>query len=151
MADAKGDVPAAKPVRRSPSQTGNYDRRTLIWSALLLTAVIVVGVGLVAANVKEGPRQDTQGQLTEEGGAKPHIIPRPNDGHRPTNNGDRGGWEQLALMGLIMGSMAGIGVVVFYGGRKARANRALWRAAGETGLDGVIDPLAPHGPPAVKR
>jgi len=117
--------------------------------------VLIVGVVAVAATVSDGPRRDTQNQLAENGGAKPHIIPRPDDGHAPTGAGDRGGWEQLALMGLMTAAVVGIGLVIFRGGRKARENRAAWREAGRSGVDGALEsnaaspakaPSPPPGP-----
>lgn len=116
----------------------NYDRRTLIVSALALVIVIVGGMAIVAITTDTGPRKDTQGQLAEEGGAKPHIIPRPGEGQAPSAPNERGGSEQLALFGLMMVAMVGIGVVVFRGGKRARAGRAEWLAAGRTGHDGVM-------------
>lgn len=124
---------------RSAFEAGRNDRRTLILAAGLLAGVIIAGMVVVALSVDEGPRTDTQGQLAEQGGAKPHIIPRPNDGHPPEDPGDRGGWEQLSLFGVLAVAIVGIGVMVFRGGRSARANRAAWRAAAATGRDGALD------------
>lgn len=124
-------------VRRGPS----VDRRTVIWSATLLVVVIFAGMFVVAAALDDGPRRDTQGQLTEEGGAKPHIIPRPNEGRAPTDPGDPGGWEQLTLFGVLAVALVGIGVVVARGGgARARAGRAAWRAAAASGHDGAVEP-----------
>lgn len=124
---------------RSATASGHLDRRTLVLSGALLAGVILAGVVLVAVTAEDGPRQDTQGQLTEAGGAKPHIIPRPNEGRAPEDPGDRGGWEQLTLFGLLAAALTGIGFAVFRGGASARANRAAWRAAAATGRDGAVD------------
>ena len=101
--------------------------------------MIVGGIVAVSVSVDDGPRRDTQGQLEEAGGAKPHIIERPNSGKPPENPGDRGGWEQLGLLALIVVAVVGIGYAAVRGGRKARAGRAAWRAAAATGRDGAID------------
>lgn len=137
--------PAPSPTARPSTTTrpGQVDRRVILWSAALLAVAIVGGVILVAATVDSGPRRDTQGQLEEDGGAKPHIIARPNSGRAPENPGDRGGWEQLTLFGLIVAAMAGIGLAIFRGGAKARAGRQAWRDAAATGRDGAAeDPSA---------
>ncbi len=126
------------PRTRSAAASGDFSRKTLVLSALALGLVLVIGVGVVALTTDSGPRQDTQGQTPEAGGSKPHIIPRPGDGQPPQNPGDRGGWEQLTLFTMMLGAMLGIGVVIFRGGRKARANRAQWLAAGTSGQDGAL-------------
>lgn len=128
----------------------NYDRRTLVVSALALLVVIVGGMAIVALTTDPGPRADTQGQLAEQGGAKPHIIPRPGEGQAPAAPNERGGSEQLALFGLVLAAMAGIGVVVFRGTKTARAGRAQWLAAGRSGRDGIMlghDQLDPDARP----
>lgn len=118
----------------------NYDRRTLVVSALALIVVIVGGMAIVAitTDAKAETRKDTQGQLQEQGGGKPHIIPLPNEGVAPSSPNERGGSEQLALFGFVMLAITGIGFVIFRGGKRAQAGRAEWRAAGRTGHDGVM-------------
>lgn len=136
--------PGPDPARRSAAaaaRAGNLDRRTVVLSALVLLVAIVGGTALVAAFVDDGPRKDTWGQLEEQGGAKPHIIPRPNEGRAPEEPGDRGGWAQLSLLGLIVVAVVGIGYAVVRGTKKTRANRAAWLAAAESGRDGALDRL----------
>jgi uncharacterized protein HemX len=123
----------------------NYDRRTIVISALVMIAVLLGGVALVAVTSDAGDetRTDTQSQLPgDSGGAAPNIIPRPGEGKAPAAPNERGGSEQLALFGLVLAAMVGIGVVLFRGGKKARAGRAEWAAAGRTGQDGI---MAAHG------
>jgi hypothetical protein len=136
-------APAGRGRARSASASGSLDRRTLILSGAVLAGVILVGLVVVAVTVDPGPRRDTQGQAPPEG-ARPHIIPRPGEGAAPTDGGDRGGWEQLTLFALILGSIGAIGVVVFRGGSQARANRAAWRAAGTSDADGAVDTVGTH-------
>ena len=130
--------PQPSPRPRSRSASGQLDRRTIIASAALLTVAICGGIIWVAATADSGPRRDTQGQQQEDGGDKPHIIDRPNSGHAPTNPGDRGGWEQLSLLGLIVAAIVGLAVVVFRGGSRARAGRAAWKDAAASGRDGAV-------------
>lgn len=136
----------AGPRRPPTGRNGTLDRRTVILSAVILAVAIVGGTAVVAALVDDGPRQDTQGQLTEQGGAKPHIIPRPNEGREPQDPGDRGGWAQLTLLGVIVVSVIGIAVVVVRGSAGARAGRAAWLAAAETGRDGALEHEPDHAP-----
>ncbi len=132
-------APPQTPRSRPTSVPGEFSKRYLILSAAALALVLIIGVVVVAVTSDTGPRHDTQGQLTEQGGDKPHIIPRPGDGHAPETPGERGGWEQLTLFGLMLAAMLGIGVVVFRGGKKSQAGRAQWMAAGATGRDGVLE------------
>jgi len=38
------------------------------------------------------------------------AMPKPGCGREPTSSGDRGGWQQLVVFGVLMVGMAGIGV-----------------------------------------
>lgn len=115
----------------------------MVLAAAVLVVVLVGGIAVVTFFSDGGPRKDTQGQLREQGGAKPHIIERPNSGVAPKDAGDRGGWEQLALFGVLALAIVGIGVAVFRSGGRARDGRRAWQAAAATGRDGVVDEVAP--------
>ena len=133
----------------------NYDRRTIVISALVMIAVLVGGVALVALTSDAGSetRTDTQSQLPGDGGAAPNIIPRPGEGKAPAAPNERGGSEQLALFGLVLTAMAGIGVMIFRGGKNARVGRAEWAAAGRADHDGAMashGQLATEGDPPVR-
>ena len=53
------------------------------------------------------------------------VIPAPNTGHEPTDSGDRGGWEQLLLFGIMAaGSIIIFGRVLWAGHQRTRANQA---------------------------
>lgn len=129
---------------RSPSASGRLDRRTIWLSALILAVAIVGGVAVVAGLSDTEARERP---TTEEGLPEAEMIPQPNEGKAPKDSGDRGGWAQLALFGLLVVAIAGIGAVVLRGNAKARRNRAAWRAAAATGVDGVVgDRLGPAHP-----
>jgi hypothetical protein len=102
--------------------------------------VIIGGVVLVTVASDPGMPKGAKAGATYDDG-KPRIIQRPNSGTPPQHPGDRGGWEQLTLLGLIVVAVGAIGVVaVRSGGARARANREAWRAAAEADHDGAIDP-----------
>lgn len=139
--------PAGRTVRRSAS--GQLDRRTILLSAGLLFGVLIVGIAIFAVAYDPGPKGPAvtadgtagiaEGEELSEGGA-PAIVPEPNSGTAPADAGDRGGWAQLGLLGLVVVAIGGIAtVVVRGGGSDAKARRAAWRAAGATGRDGAID------------
>jgi hypothetical protein len=108
-----------------------FDRRMIWMSALVLFGSLVVGIVLMALFADPGNEP-----APSDG--KPHIIEKPNSGHKPTNSGDPGGWEQLAVLGGIIVVIGGIGYVVFRGGSSAKANREKWKAAGDSGQDGAL-------------
>lgn len=125
-------TPTPVPTRRREA----FDRKTIWLSALVLFGSLVVGIALMA--IFADPGDTAQPTTTNDG--SPHIIDRPNSGTKPTNPGDRGGWEQLAVLGGIIVVLGGIAYVAFRGGSQAKANRDRWKAAGESGQDGALSP-----------
>jgi len=128
------------------------DRKRAIISALLLVIVIGAGVGVTAVVLRSGARKDTLGQLQPQSGSAPRIIPLPDSGTAPTAPGDRGGWQQLATLAVMCIGLGVIGVLAFYGSRKARATRAAWRAAADEpapwiGAKPIEDQSGLDGPP----
>ncbi len=126
MSAADDPKPAATAARR-PGAGGAPDKRMMIAAALVLFGAIVIGIVAVSASVDTGPRKDTQGQQPETAG-QPHIIPRPNEGVAPKDGGDRGGWEQITLMAVVVASVLLIGVLALRGGKRAKAGREAWMA-----------------------
>jgi hypothetical protein len=52
------------------------------------------------------------------------VIPAPNSGREPSESGDRGGWAQLTLFGLMAaGSAVIFGRVLWAGHQKSRAGK----------------------------
>ena len=100
-------------------------------AALLLFGAIIVGVVAFAALSEPGEPTKPTGKAT--------VIPEPNQGVAPEDSGDRGGWEQLALMGLLIVILTGIGVFVVRGRGSERPARAAWEAAGASDRDGAAD------------
>lgn len=132
--------------------TNDPSRSSIVIAAVVMVLALAAGAAIVAVTSGSGDRDRSLGATTEEElvaalereGAipgAPSIIPNPAEGVAPEDAGDPGGWQQLALFGLLAASLLGIGVVVFRGGKKAQANRARWRAAAETGRDGAAEEL----------
>jgi hypothetical protein len=129
-------APTAPPTAKAPARRGDaFDRRTILLSALVLFGALVAGIVLLA--VFADPGSEPQPTATESG--TPHIIDRPNSGSKPTEPGDRGGPEQLLLLGGMVVAIGGIGYLALRGGAGAKANRARWKAAGESGQDGALE------------
>lgn len=131
-------APSPAPVRPGHRTNRQFDRRTLVLSAAILAGAIIGGVVLFAVLADPGPAKKPAA-ATADGAAPPHIIPRPNEGTPPKDPGDRGGWEQLTLLGLVMVGVTVIAVLALKGGgAKARAGREAWKAAAESGHDGAV-------------
>lgn len=132
-------TPAPSETSRIRSETarGEYSKRTILLSALVLVLILVGGVAVVAVTSDGSPKVGEAG-VSQESGAKPESIPLPGSGKAPENAADRGGSEQLAVFGIMAGAMLFIGVVVFRGGKKSRAGRNLWLAAAASGQDGAV-------------
>lgn len=107
--------------------------------AVSLVGILLAGILIVVLagdDTPAGSPRTTTAVTTPDGsvvpgGDRPNSIPRPNEGTGPTESGDPGGIEQLGLFGLLLAAVAGIGFMIFRGGKKTRANRALWLAAAE--------------------
>lgn len=56
----------------------------------------------------------------QRSGERPGIIPQPGGGRAPSDPGEPGGWEQLALLGVILVAVAAIVTVVVRSTRRAR-------------------------------
>ena len=128
--------PSPTPGFTPTHKSGQIDRRTMWLSAGILFGVLIIGIAAMA--IFSDPGTAPQPTTTNDG--TPHIIDRPNSGTKPTHPGDRGGWEQLMVLGGIIVAVGGIAYVAFRGGSSARANRERWKEAGRAGHDGVLDP-----------
>lgn len=56
----------------------------------------------------------------QQSGERPGIIPHPGDGRAPADPGEPGGWEQLALLGVIVVAVGAIVAGVVRSTRRAR-------------------------------
>ncbi len=121
------------PAPRTTRRGGELDRRTVVLAALVLFGSLVIGIIAMAVFADPGSTP-----APSDAGA-PHIIDKPNSGTAPTRSGDRGGAEQLLLLGGIVVAVGAIGYVVFRGGSSAKANRERWKAAADSGRDGALD------------
>lgn len=89
-----------------------------MWVAVALTAVIVVLTGsLVLVSEVWDPPTPQSGSAAQ---SQAPALDLPDGGHKPTNPGDRGGWEQLALLGLLCVAFAGGAAYLVTSSRRAR-------------------------------
>jgi hypothetical protein len=91
----------------------------------LVTAAVLSALLLVAAPATRSVAADADPTTTlpiDSGDRS--VIPAPNTGHEPTDSGDRGGWEQLLLFGIMAtGSLIIFGRVLWAGRQRSRANQ----------------------------
>jgi hypothetical protein len=89
-----------------------------MWVAIALTAVIVVLTGaLVLVTEVLDPPTPQSGSAAQ---SQAPALDLPDGGHKPTSSGDRGGWEQLALLGLLCGVFGGGVAYLVTSSRRAR-------------------------------
>lgn len=79
----------------------------------------ILGLALVAGFVADDPPRIEQ-QQEGDTAAKPHIIPRPGSGKAPTEPGDRGGWQQIAVLVVMIGGLGILGLLAWRSSVKAR-------------------------------
>ncbi len=118
------------------------ERRPFVVAGVVLLgalAALIVLAAVVAGDAGDEHTSPTTTFACEPGDAaclaaqrsveRPGIIPRPGEGHAPTDPGEPGGRDQLALLGLIVVSL---GVIVALVTRSVRRNAA--RRTGATDL-----------------
>jgi hypothetical protein len=85
-------------------------------------AGIVLAVGPIEPVMATIPPEATEENvyLDIERGVNECIsaLPKPGCGREPVDAGDRGGWQQLLVFGVLMAGMAGIGTRVVFSVRK---------------------------------
>ncbi len=112
-----------------PGAVPNDERRQFRRAAWLLGGAIAVLLAIVlVAAVSSPPSKAERERARQEELANPRSIPLPDSGRAPQRPGDPGGWEQLALGGLLVVALAGGAVWLVHSSRKARRTRAPRRA-----------------------
>ena len=88
--------------------------------ALLITgALVALMVVFVAAYPDDGTGNGTPRSEPRA----PRIIERPEEGRAPEQPGDPGGWQQLALLGLVVAGLGTVTLLVWRSSRRARSPR----------------------------
>ncbi|KAA0235254.1 MAG: hypothetical protein EDR02_04770 [Actinobacteria bacterium] len=95
---------------------------------LVAVAVSLALLLLMAPDSSAVPDQTQGSDPTETGELpplepaveSPDIIPQPNSGSPPDHPGDRGGWQQLSLLALIVVAVAAIFLLVRRESRRKR-------------------------------
>ncbi len=117
------------PVAAPPPSDPQERRRLVLAAALFFGGLVVViaAVALLSGDAGDArPSATTQACATDDAEClaaqqsveRPGIIPRPGEGQAPDEPGDRGGWEQIALFGVLVGALALIVVLVVRAARR---------------------------------
>ncbi len=124
------------------SDAGDDARRARTVVLALAALALVIAATTVAAGFIDDGKPTDPSTVVEgyEGGelASPQIIPKPNSGQAPDDAGDRGGWAQLTLLGVMVAAVAGIAFAIVRGTNRSRANRQQWLAAARADHDGAL-------------
>lgn len=125
MAVTTGAPDAATAAERAAAQEA-ADRRSFWLAGATITAVLLLLVGIFVAFY---PEAETKGltkeeQLEDARTRSPGIIPKPSEGRTPENPGDPGGWEQLALFGVVTAGLATMAVLAWRSSLRARRRPA---------------------------
>lgn len=98
--------------------------------AVLLGAFLASGAGPAAATPSHPAAAsaaaepgDTTTTLPRDNRNLGNSITKPNQGADPTSPGDPGGWLQVSLFYLVLGSIVAIAGLVWYNSRRARRRR----------------------------
>ena len=91
------------------------------------------------------PGDTTPDDPVDKGGSLNNILPRPNSGHAPTYQGDRGTGSQYAVLGAML---LALGVIIALVTRQSRRSKARWGAAtpmaGTSGVSVAPDEAPDH-------
>lgn len=109
----------------TPTREAAHDHgRRQYWIAGVVLFVTIAGLTLASVVASGyGPRKDHAQTLQEQGGAKPHIIPRPGEGQAPRHPNDRGGAQQYLVLGMIVGGIGCVTGLAWRSTRRARTGR----------------------------
>ena len=118
------------------SQLSPFLRRARRAGAAALLLVSLIGLGTygpgpagaaptvtatIAAPPLAAPR--TVAAPADAGDPHPGIIPAPNSGPRPQDEGERGGWLQSALFFILCGALVLIGLLIWRESRRKLARQ----------------------------
>ena len=97
------------------------ERSSPRWPVVLLITGVLVALMVVFVAVY--PDDGTGNGPPRSEPRAPRIIERPEEGRAPEHPGDPGGWQQLALLGLLVAGLGTVTLLVWRSSRRAR-NRA---------------------------
>ncbi len=132
--------------KRTPAEQAAADRadRREFWiiaAVFSLAIIALTGIYVVVSDVLEPPSPTT--------GAAEQVdqpaLPIPDGGHEPTDPGDRGGSEQLLLMGGLFVAL-GLGAAwVVHSSRRAKRRLAAEAAGADADPPEAAEPSPPTG------
>lgn len=123
--------------------TTAWSDRKKFWVAVAVVfgAIIVTAGAAAIAHDRFEPPPAQRAETHQEAVQQPSSLERPDYGRKPEHPGDPGGWEQLALLGLLIVALGGGTALVVRSSRRARRSRRL--PTGPT--EAPPEPRAPAG------
>ena len=120
----------------APVETPSAERRRLVVAGAACFGVLIVLIEIAAiVGGSSGDERRTSVStiacepddavcLAEQrSGERPGIIPQPGEGHTPADAGEPGGWEQIALFGVLVVALVVIVALVVRSTRRAAGRR----------------------------
>ena len=102
---------------RTDAGPSDIGRTRSLWPAILLiTGVVALSVVVFVAVY---PDDGTGTSTPRSEPWAPRIIERPEEGRGPEQPGDPGGWQQLALLGVVVAGLGTVTVLVWRSSRRA--------------------------------
>jgi hypothetical protein len=143
MAEPRPAVPPAPLDPEAAAAKRKRERRPFWWAfGVMFGAMAIAAVVAYATAGSSGDPNPT----AQANAAQGQSIPEPGSGHKPTGPGDRGGWEQLSLLGVIVVGVVGLGVLAWRSATRTRAGRQQWLDAAARGREDQVG-----APPSAAR
>ncbi|HET8895778.1 MAG TPA: hypothetical protein VFN04_00790 [Protaetiibacter sp.] len=112
--------------------------RTFVKIAVAFTALLVVMTGAFALMYRPPPKSTLAASRAAQSGMP--ALDLPDGGRTPTSPGDPGGWQQLALLGVLVVAIGGgAGALVLSSRRAKRRAASAVEDVGEQGVERAPD------------
>lgn len=120
----------------APVETPSAERRRLVvaGAAFFGVLLVLIAIAAIVGGSSGDERRSSVSTIAcepddavclaeQRSGERPGIIPQPGEGHTPTDAGEPGGWEQIALFGVLVVALAVIVALIVRSTRRAAGRR----------------------------
>lgn len=141
----------SRPALRAPFATGGSRMRRAVLVATLVVAALGIALAVINPVRGSGPNYGTLDAKTTVSNQAPEpvavggddgagrIVPKPNSGRAPRDQGERGGLLQSLTFFLICGALAAMAGLVWWESSRKRARAALADPAPDPAPDPLVD------------
>jgi hypothetical protein len=116
--DARPDPGATVEPGSGPTAAPRSERRRYLIAGVAM-ALVLVGLALLVGLLADDPPRSQQ-RPQENTAEKPQMIPQPGTGRAPEQPGDPGGWQQLAVLVVMVAGMAVLAALAWRSSVRAR-------------------------------